>query len=722
MAIEFLSEEQLFVLNTANTSYAFRLSQDGKLIHSYWGSRLPRHADYWALPPDWQHAAQHAVHRELEAEFPVISGIQEVESCLKAVFSDGTRNLRLVYVRNEISDEPGKRGLLTVYLKDEFYPLEVELQYELHSEEDILRRRVRVRNTGTEAIRLEQILSGSLLLPFDRGDLRLTYLSGAHNMETQLNREILQPGRKLLEARQLITGHNHNPFFAVDLLDAHGQGATENQGEVWYGSLAWSGNWKIVAEQIHVPYRLTRVSAGINDFDFAWELEPGETFETPWLVTGYTDRGFGQMSRNLHRFELNFLLPRRAAQELRPVLYNSWEATEFEVNEVEQVQLAEKAAKMGVELFVLDDGWFGERHTDLAGLGDWEPNTKKFPHGLTPLIEKVNALGMDFGIWVEPEMVNPDSELYRTHPDWVYHFANRPRTTSRNQLILNIARPDVQQHLFEALDRLLSGNNIKYLKWDYNRAVSEPGWPEAPLQKQREVWVRHIQAFYSLIDRLRERHPEVLYESCAGGGGRAELGSLSHFDHVWTSDNTDPFDRLSIQQGYSLAYAPKTMYCWVTQTDKNRANFSLRYRFHSSFMGSLGVGADLNTWGAAELEEATRLIAQYKEIRPVIQNGLFYRLTPLGVYERLAVQYHLPETKEGVILAFNCRLNFWRNREWQRFSLVGLEPGKVYRLEGDLAKGEPTELSGQALHSRGILPVLFNSHFDSAVIRYRQVL
>ena len=720
MSIEFLAGEGLFVLSTTNTAYAFRLSPDGRLLHSYWGPRLPRPADYPPLPPNKQFTAQNAYRWDLETEFPVIQGVQEIEPCLQAVFGDGTRDFRLAYISHEIENGPGQKELLSVRLKDQFYPLEVLLQYRLWPEVDILERRAQVLNSGTEAIRLEQILSASVLLPAGQGDFRLTYLAGAHDMENQLQQEKVAPGHKQLETRQLYGGHNLQPFFALDLLDANGQGATETGGEVWFGVLGWSGNWKIRVEQARVPYSLTRVSAGVNDFDFAWQLEAGQTFETPWLALGYTGGGFGQMTRNLHRYQLDYLLPSRAARQLRPVLYNSWEAVEFKVNEAEQLELARKAAKLGIELFVVDDGWFGERHTELAGLGDWNPNPEKFPNGLNPLIKEVNALGMDFGLWVEPEMVNPDSDLYRTHPDWVYHYPNRSRTTGRHQLVLNLARQDVQDFIFETLDKLLAAHNIKYLKWDNNRAISEPGWPEAPLEKQREIWVRHVQAFYNIADRLRERHPQVLFEACAGGGGRADLGSLGHFDDVWPSDNTDPFDRLSIQQGYTLAYLPKTMYCWVTNSNRNRADFSLRYRFHSAWMGSLGIGAALDRWDDAEMEEASRLIAEYKQIRPLLQNGLFYRLTPLGIHEHLAVQYQSEPGHEGVVLAYDCRLNFWHNREWQRLRLAGLEPAGLYRLAGDLAEGEPAEVSGQVLISRGVLPA-FASHFGSAVIRYRRV-
>ena len=277
--------------------------------------------------------------------------------------------------------------------------------------------------------------------------------------------------RRVLESRLGHTGHNVNPWFAIDKGEAN-----EQSGSVWFGALAWSGNWRISVEQ--TPYKQVRVTGGFNTFDFSWPLKPGEQLETPAFYAGYSGHGFGEASRLLHKLEIDDIEPHGAKARARPVLYNSWEATEFNVNEAGQTALAQKAAKLGVELFVMDDGWFGKRNTDHAGLGDWVPNPQKFPNGLGGLIKAVNDLGMDFGLWVEPEMVNPDSDLYRAHPDWVMNFPGRPRSELRNQLVLNMARDDVKEYIFGALDKLATTYNLRYFKWDMNRIFSEPGWPE----------------------------------------------------------------------------------------------------------------------------------------------------------------------------------------------------------------------------------------------------
>ncbi len=275
---------------------------------------------------------------------------------------------------------------------------------------------------------------------------------------------------------------------------------------------------------------------------------------------------------------------------MRPVIYNSWEATGFEVNEAGQEALAERAASIGVERFVMDDGWFGERKNDTAGLGDWEVNSAKFPHGLSPLIGKVHSLGMDFGLWVEPEMINRDSELYRKHPDWVLGFPGRPQTEARHQLVLNLARPDVRAYVYEFLDKLLSTYDIAFLKWDYNRNWSEPGWPAAAPEDQKKVYVDYVRNLYGILADLRAKHPKVEIESCSGGGARVDLGIIQYTDEVWPSDNTDPFDRLSIQNGFTYAYAPRLMMAWVTDSPNwvNRRSTSLEYRFLSSMQGGTG--------------------------------------------------------------------------------------------------------------------------------------
>ncbi len=354
----------------------------------------------------------------------------------------------------------------------------------------------------------------------------------------------------------------------------------------------------------------------------------------------------------------------------------------------------------------MDDGWFGERNTDHAGLGDWWPNPQKFPHGLKPLIDKVHSLGMDFGLWVEPEMVNPDSKLYREHPDWVLNFPGRPRTEARNQLVLNLARPDVRAYVYGFLDKLLTENDIAFLKWDYNRNWAEPGWPAVAPDEEKEVYVKYIDNLYSILRELRQHHPKVEIESCSGGGGRVDLGILRYTDEVWPSDNTDPFDRLSIQNGFTYAYTPGIMMAWVTDSPNwvNRRTTSLTYRFLSSMEGSLGIGANLNQWTPDDFATAKSLVTQYKQVRETVQHGDRYRLiSPLNGSEYSASESVGAGAQQATVFAYlhSSQMGF----PYPRLYLRGLDPNATYHLhimDGKAAENTPDTASGDYWMHAGV--------------------
>ena len=710
MPILFDDERCTWALRSSGATYGLAVDEEGRLRHLYFGPPLPRledlaRTDEISSPLGREHFFpwESPTGPNARYEYPEWGGMYYHEPCFKATLDDGVRDVRLVYEGHDTVGDEGTPELV-VTLRDPHYPLQVQLHLRLFEELDLLERYAVVENTGQEPITLEQILSAAWHLP-RRRDYRLTHLAGRFAAETQIQRENVSLGKKVLESRRGNTSHHANPFFAVDR-----GAATEDDGEVWFGALGWSGNWKIVVE--HDAWGSVQVSGGIHDFDFAWHLEGGETFETPSFVGGYTQGGFGQASRNLHRYARKNVLPHEGP---RPVLYNSWEATYFDINEEVQGSLAEKAASLGVELFVVDDGWFGERNDDRRGLGDWWINQEKFPRGLGPLIEKVHSLVMSFGLWVEPEMVNPDSDLYREHPDWIYHFPNRPRTESRNQLVLNLAKEEVRNHLFYVLDRLLTENQISFIKWDMNRPLSEPGWPEAPRERQREVWVRHTRGVYEILERLRQRHPEVAFESCASGGGRVDLGILRYTDQVWTSDNTDPFDRLMIQEGCSMAYPARAMMCWVADPGfwaKNRTT-SISYRFHSAMMGSLGIGTNLLKWSEEEFEEAGKLVRRYKQVRDIVQEGDQYRLLSPREGETTAVQYVSEDMRTSVIFVFRNPHQFLDPSP--TIYPRGLKEDSIYRVTVLEAPR-----SGEALMGRGI-QVPLEGDLTSAMIELTQV-
>jgi len=402
---------------------------------------------------------------------------------------------------------------------------------------------------------------------------------------------------------------------------------------------------------------------------------------------------------------------------VRPVLYNSWEATGFNVNEEGQEKLADQAAKLGVELFVVDDGWFGKRNTDNAGLGDWTVNPQKFPNGLKPLIDHVKSLGMDFGLWFEPEMVNRDSDLYRAHPDWVMNFTGRPRSELRNQLVLNLARPEVRDYVFGFLDRMTTENDIRYIKWDMNRVFAEPGWPEMPVDEQKELWARYVWNYYDIMKRLRAKHPRLEIESCSGGGGRIDLGVLPYVDEFWTSDNTEAFDRLRIQEGFSEVYAAKFMSAWVTDVpNMNGRSTPLQYRFLVAMQGALGIGSNLNQFSEADSALARKMIALDKRIRETVQLGDLYRLLLPDENDTASNEYVSKDGKEAVVFAFRHSQEY--NTDAPTLQLRGLDPRAVYRVE--TLDGKTSELSGAYLMQSGI-SVRLRGDFDSTVVMVHRI-
>ncbi len=603
---------------------------------------------------------------------------------------------------------------LTVNLRDIHDAIEVALVYRVYPEYGIVQRHAVIRNGTDRGLTVESAQSAAWNLPAGEG-YRLTYVAGRWAAEDQLHREPIDEGQKVLESRKGHTSHNFNPWFMID-----GGDAGEEHGGVWFGALGWSGNWRITVEQ--TPYRQVRVTGGMNSFDFAYPLQPGESLETPAFYGGYAGSGFGAASRMLHRFEREQILPGGAAARLRPVLYNSWEATTFRVNEAGQKELAGKAAKLGVELFVMDDGWFGARNNDRAGLGDWFVNPQKFPQGLKGLIDHVNSLGMDFGLWVEPEMVNANSDLYRKHPDWVMNFPGRPRSELRNQMILNLAREDVKEYIFGVLDKLAGEYNIRYFKWDMNRSFSEPGWPEAGAAGERKLWVGYVRNLYEIIDRLRAKHPKLEIESCSGGGGRVDLGILRRVDEVWPSDNTEAFDRLRIQEGFTYAYTPKVMSAWVTDVpNMNGRSVSLAYRFVVMMQGALGIGANLNQFSEQDTATASSMIAAYKRIRGTVQTGDLYRLLSPRGEDVTANQYVAGDGKQSVLFAFRHAQEY--RTDAPAIRLRGLDEKAVYKIEaiqGRVMPGQQQQYSGAYLMSNGLALGLRGDYDAAAIILERQ--
>jgi alpha-galactosidase len=688
--MEIGADSRTWLLSGPTSSYALRLTELDELLHLHWGPRI-------TLPDAEALAALSAPHYwpfesplDGHEEYPVEGGPRLVRPAL-SVRTDERRGTEWRFEEYEADGEE-----LRLRFSDSGFG--ITLHYRMRG--DVVERWVTLANEGP-ALELLRADSATWTLP-EREGWRLSQLHGRWAAESRLVRAPLTYGEKVIGSRRGHTGHQHLPWVALD------SEATEESGEVYGCALAWSGSWRISVAQL--PDARVQITGGAGyDDSGLLRLEPGESFTAPVFAGLWSDGGFGGASRAWHAYQRAYVIP--DADQDRPVLYNSWEATNFGISEEQQRALARRAAAMGVELFVVDDGWFGTRTSDQAGLGDWTPNPDRFPAGLKPLADDVHALGMRFGIWVEPEMVNPDSELYRAHPDWVQFQQGRTRTEYRNQLVLNLARQDVQEYLGEQLDSLLSSAPIDYVKWDFNRCFTDAGWPGEPYPQK--LWVAHVEALYALLDRLRAAHPGVAFESCSGGGGRVDLGIMARTDQVWTSDNTDPLDRLAIQHGFSQIHPARIMAAWVTDSPNAQLNgrvSSLRFRFVSAMAGVLGVGGDVTEWSERELVEAREWVDLYKEIRPVVQRGDLYRLRPPegGLS---AVQYvHGGET---VVLAWLQAQH--HGEPVAPLRLRGLDPTERYecRETGEVHRGAVLLHHGLRTGLRGDL--------DATVIRLRRM-
>jgi alpha-galactosidase len=702
--IHYFPERKVWVLQAGEATYVFGVNERGELQAIYWGQRVGHDADFASPKGRGDVASFDLSTTTTPQEYPAWGSELYNEPALKATYADGNRDVVLHFVQQHLDGDT-----LEIELKDIASALEVHLYYRTFP--GVIERWSRIENKTSQAIVLESAQSAAWTLPHGEG-YGWHYLTGHWGAEWQLHSEPLQTGAHIIESRRGSTSHQANPWFAID----RPQQTTEQSGPVWFGALGWSGSWRITVEQ--TAMQQVRVTGGFNPFDFGYRLKPGEQLETPPFYAGFTNGGMGEASRILHRFERQSILPGGESALVRPVLYNSWEATEFNVSESGQLALAEKASKLGVERFVIDDGWFGQRKDDHAGLGDWYVNKEKFPNGLKPVIDRVHALGMDFGIWVEPEMVNPDSDLYRKHPEWAMNFPGRPRTEARNQLLLNLARDDVKEYVFQWLDQLASNNDIAFLKWDYNRNWAEPGWDAVAPEEQKKIWVAYVHNLYDILDRLRAKHPKLEIESCSGGGGRVDLGILRRTDQVWTSDNTDALDRLTQQDGFSQAYTPGVMMAWVTDVPSGVDGriVPLKFRFLVAETGSLGVGGNLNKWTPEEMQAAARYVAFYKRVRPTVQRGSLYRLIAPEGSESSAVEYVSPDGRQAVLFAFLHSQQF--GAPFPTVFLRGLDEDAMYKVEPiDSGQVTATEnVSGAYLMHHGIDLNLRGDYDSTSVI------
>lgn len=626
----------------------------------------------------------------LPQEIPAYGTGDFREPLVEIAGANGTTASEFVFVSYKISNgKPSLEGLPSFYVEDdsEAQTLEIELHdpisgavvvllYTVFEEYGAITRSVRVENRAQTPLHLRRVMSASL--DFPTADLDWIHLSGAWARERDLVRAPLQRGSQSIESRRGSSSHQQNPFFA--LCSPH---TTETTGEAWGLNLVYSGSFYsgIDVDQYGTP----RAQIGINPFDFGWELQPGASFQAPEAVLMYSGAGLGALSRGFHRLIRQRLCKGTWRDKVRPVLVNSWEASYFKIDEDNIVRLGEAARDAGIELLVMDDGWFGTRDNDTTSLGDWTPHKTKFPHGLGSLGNRLNDLGLTFGLWVEPEMISPDSDLYRAHPDWCLHVPNRRRTEARQQLILDLSREDVCDYLIETMSGVLNGANIGYIKWDMNRNMTEVGSALLPANQQRETAHRYMLGLYSILTALTNRFPEVLFESCSGGGGRFDLGLLPFMPQAWASDNTDAISRLRIQEGTSLAYPAISMGAHVSDCPNHQVHRTTPFatRGAVAMAGTFGYELDLNKLSDAQKEAVKRQVAFVKETRELAQFGDFYRLKSVFTTQRndgneAAWMFVSPDQREAVVSWIQVLA--LPNAPHSLLHMAGLNPSLDYEL------------------------------------------
>jgi alpha-galactosidase len=673
---------RLWVLTGAVSSLVLHVAEDGLLYSPHWGAALDAEQAASLLTYPGPRERSFEDSRDGVLALAPSGGARFHHAGLQVRFADGGRDLDLAFEGSEERTSPDGSAELVLRFVDRHHPLRAAAHFTVLPGCDVIERHLVLHHTGAAGdapIEVVRADSATWVLPPLPG-YRLSQVRGQWAAETQLHRGELAYGQTVLGSRRGVSGHHANPWAMID--DGT---ADEDHGEVYGCALAWSGSWQLTAER--TPGERVALSAGMGHPPAAVRtLAPGDSLTTPTSAGLWTDGGFGAASRAWHAYVRTHVVPHPT--ELRPVLYNSWEATGFAISLDGQRALAERAAKLGVELFVMDDGWFGARTHDAAGLGDWTPNPERFPDGLSSLADHVHRLGMAFGLWVEPEMVNPDSDLYREHPEWVLHAQGRPPTEMRHQLVLDLSRPEVAAWVHATIDGLLTAHAIDFLKWDMNRPFTEV--------PSDEVWTGYVHNLYGVLDRLRRDHPGVRIENCSSGGGRVDLGMLARTDQTWISDNTDAVDRLRIQHGFGQLYPAQLMAAWVTDSPNPFTGrvTPLDYRFHVAMAGVLGIGADLAAWSDAELDHAARLVAEYKAVRPLVQHGVAYRLRPPapGLH---AVQYLAQDGAACAVLVHRAEQRF--GRADPALPLRDLDPAGRYR---DIATG--TVHHGAVLLARGL--------------------
>lgn len=692
MSIIYNESNRIFHLQAKDTSYVLQVLERGYVAHLYWGrkvktsnlSHLLQFKERAFSPNPYPYDLSLSLDT-LPQEYPAYGNTDFRSPAYQIQLENGSTISDLRYKSHKIlKGKPQLKGLPATYIESEdeaetlqlelvdtVTGLEVILSYTVYEQFNAITRSVLFMNKGNQPLKILRALSMSV--DFSDANFDFMQLSGAWARERHIKRRPLVSGSQSVESRRGTSSHQQNPFIALLRRDTN-----EDYGEVYGFNLVYSGNFLAQAEVDQ--YDNTRVSIGINPFDFTWILGPGEEFQTPEVVLVYSDSGIGKMSRTYHKLYRSRLCRGQYRDRVRPILINNWEATYFDFNAEKIESIAKSAKELGIELFVLDDGWFGKRDRDNCSLGDWFVNRKKFPEGLEDIVKKVNDMGMQFGLWFEPEMISADSDLYRAHPDWCLHVPNRPCSEGRNQLVLDLSRKEVCDAIIKMVSDILSSAPITYVKWDMNRHLTEIGSASLPAEKQRETAHRYVLGLYRIMDEITRAFPHILFESCSGGGGRFDPGILYYMPQTWTSDNTDAVSRLYIQYGTSIVYPVSTMGAHVSAVPNHQVhrNTSLEMRGNVAMSGNFGYELDLTKLTEEEKGIVKKQVAYYKDIRHLVQFGEFYRLISPFEGNEAAWMFVSEDQTEALVAYFNILAQ--PNPPMKKLRLKGLNPVINYRL------------------------------------------
>lgn len=686
----------VFHINTEKTSYIMSVLATGQMEHLYYGPKVETMRDYSLIQQknDAPYGTMVYPSKDYEniglddqcLEYSSLGRGDYREAAIELVFADGSNTPDFLYKSHRLYEgRPEPEGLpyprgntanaetIEIKLTDSLHNMDLLLSYTTYYSYNIITRSARVINNSDKPARLKRLMSAQLDLFC--GDWNLITFDGAWAFERKRNDRTLMPGIYINDSKTGNSSNRHNPFVMLASPNCN-----EFSGECYAFNLFYSGSHAEIAEKTH--YGKTRLLNGINPSGFEWLLEAGEGFTSPEALLSYSAGGFNELSHGMHRFIEELVIPEAWVKKERPILANNWEATMFDFDKKKILSMAKEAAKLGVELFVLDDGWFGARDNDSKGLGDWEVNKKKLPGGLSGLAKSINAFGLKFGIWVEPEMVNEDSELYRAHPDWIIACPGRKAAYGRKQYVLDLCREEVRKYIIEEMSKVFSSANIEYVKWDMNRNISDPYSSSLNADRQGEVLHRYILGLYEVLDCLTKHFPNILFESCASGGNRFDLGMLSYMPQIWTSDGTDAFARLSIQGGTSYAYPPSVMGAHVSDSPNMQTlrPSSIETRFNIAAFGLLGYEMDLNLLSTFDKKAIKEQIAFYKANRKLLQFGRFYRSLSKEDTDKIIWTVVSPDGQKAIAGLFQGPVKVGRAQDL--LTVPGLDPKTKYSIKG----------------------------------------